>query len=83
MRRDDGIWDDCMSFSDLLVIVSRHRSCRIVYPDQNWEEQSMDLKSDLAKLLQHEIDHLDRILAVQRAIDEKSFALRSQKIYLG
>ena len=81
MRRDDRIWDDCMSFPDLQVKVSRQRSCRIVYPDQNGQDQSMDPKCDLAKLLQHD-DHLDRILAVQRAIDEKSFALRSQKVYL-
>ena len=76
------IWDDCMSFPDLMVKVSRHRSCRIVYRDQTWEEQSMDLKGNLAELLQHEIDHLDGILAVQRAIDGKSFALRSQRVHL-
>ena len=72
-----------MSFPDLLVKVSRLRSCLIVYPDEDWEEQSMDLRSDLAQLLRHEIDHLDRILAVQRATDETSFALRSQKVYYG
>ena len=76
------LWDDCMSFPDLLVKVSRHHSCRIVYRDQTWEEKSMDLKGNLAELLQHEIDHLDGILAVQRAIDEKSFALRSQRVHL-
>ena len=73
------VWDDCMCFPDLLVKVMRHKSCRIRYRNQNWEEESMLLHGDLSELLQHEYDHLDGILAVSRAIDGKSFALKSQK----
>lgn len=73
------LWDDCMSFPELLVKVHRHQQCRITYRDENWEEQSMILEGDLSELLQHEVDHLDGILAVQRAIDHRSFALRSQR----
>ena len=77
------VWDDCMCFPDLLVKVMRHTSCRIRYLNQNWEEESMVLKGDLSELLQHEYDHLDGILAVSRAIDGRSFALKSQKQRLG
>lgn len=73
------LWDDCMSFPELLVKVHRHQRCRITYRNENWEEHSMELEGDLSELLQHEVDHLDGILAVQRAIDDKSFALRSQR----
>ncbi len=73
------LWDDCMSFPDLLVKVKRHKSCRIRYRDLEWNKQILDLKDDLSELLQHEYDHLDGILAVARAIDGQSFALRSQK----
>ncbi len=76
------LWDDCMSFPELLVKVHRHQRCRIIYRDENWEEQSMGLEGDLSELLQHEVDHLDGILAVQRAIDDRSFALRSQRQFL-
>ncbi len=76
------LWDDCMSFPDLLVRVRRHRSCRITYLDQQWQEQSQDLKDDFSELLQHEVDHLDGILAVSRVIDERSFALKSQRARL-
>ena len=76
------LWDDCMSFPELLVRVYRHQRCRIRYRDENWEERSMALKGDLSELLQHEVDHLDGILAVQRAIDHRSFALRSQRQFL-
>ena len=76
------LWDDCMSFPALLVKVHRHQRCRITYRDENWEEQRMALEGDLSELLQHEVDHLDGILAVQRALDHKSFALRSQRQFL-
>ena len=72
------VWDDCMCFPDLLVNVLRHKSCRIRYRNPDWIEETMVLDSDLSELLQHEHDHLDGILAVSRAIDDKSFALRSQ-----
>lgn len=73
------LWDDCMSFPDLLVRVSRHRSCTVSYRDLDWHLNSAALKDDLSELLQHECDHLDGILAVSRAVDEKSFSLSSQK----
>ena len=76
------IWDDCMSFPDLLVRVRRHARCRIRFRDLEWNERRMDLEGDLSELLQHECDHLDGILAVMRAIDEKSFAYKSQRKYL-
>ncbi|MBT8400247.1 MAG: peptide deformylase [Rhodothermia bacterium] len=72
------LWDDCMSFPDLLVRVRRHRQCRITYRDERWNEVEEVLRDDMSELLQHECDHLDGILAVSRAIDERSFALRSQ-----
>ena len=76
------LWDDCMSFPELLVKVHRHHRCRITYRAENWEAQSMVLEGDLSELLQHEVDHLDGILTVQRAIDDRSFALRSQRQFL-
>ena len=73
------VWDDCMSFPDLLVKVRRHKSCTIVYKDMDFNERQMQLADDLSELLQHEYDHLDGILAVSRAIDPHSFALENQK----
>jgi peptide deformylase len=73
------VWDDCMSFPELQVKVKRHVKCRITYRGPDWDERSMMLEGDLSELLQHECDHLDGILAVSRAIDQYSFALKSQK----
>jgi peptide deformylase len=76
------VWDDCMCFPDLLVKVQRHRQCTIRFKDLQWNDRAMSLTDDLSELLQHEYDHLDGILAVTRAVDGRSFALRSQREFL-
>jgi peptide deformylase len=76
------VWDDCMCFPDLLVKVLRHQRLRLTFRDLDWRHRSLDLEGDLSELLQHEYDHLDGILAVSRAVDGKSFGLRSQRSFL-
>ncbi|SEI45127.1 peptide deformylase [Dyadobacter koreensis] len=71
------IWDDCMSFPNLLVNVKRHRNITIKYLDENWQPKTWEMKDDLSELLQHEYDHLDGILCTMRAIDKKSFKWRN------
>ena len=77
-QSDDMIelWDDCMSFPNLLVKVKRHRSLTVSYLDEHWQPQSWQVEDDLSELIQHEVDHLDGILCTMRAIDEKSFKWR-------
>jgi peptide deformylase len=78
---DDAIelWDDCMSFPELLVRVQRHATCRLRYRDESWDVKALDLTDGLSELLQHEVDHLDGILAVARAVGPDAFALRRQR----
>ena len=76
------LWDDCMCFPDLVVRVRRHSRCRVSYWDRAWQEQTMALEDGLSELLQHECDHLDGVLAISRAIDGRSFALREQRTLL-
>jgi peptide deformylase len=70
------LWDDCMSFPNLLVRVHRHQQIKLRFRDAQWTEQIWTLEGDLAELLQHEVDHLDGILATTRAIDAASFRWR-------
>lgn len=70
------VWDDCMSFPGLEVRVRRYKSIRVMYYDLDWQIQSQVFEGDLSELFQHEYDHLDGILAVQRAIDLKAFRMK-------
>lgn len=71
------VWDDCLSFPELFVKVKRHRKCTIKFIDMEGHSQSWDIEDDMSELLQHECDHLDGILATQRAINNKSFKHRA------
>jgi peptide deformylase len=70
------LWDDCMSFPNLLVKVKRHKALTINYLDENWQPQSWTMEDALSELLQHEYDHLDGVLCTMRAIDNQSFKWR-------
>jgi len=71
------VWDDCMSFPNLLVKVLRHKKLTLTFYDINWHKQTWYLEDDLAELIQHEYDHLDGILATQRAIDNQSLRCKA------
>lgn len=73
------MWDDCMSYPGLEVRLYRYKTCKIYYKDLQWADCSIEFTGDLAELIQHEYDHLDGILAVQKAIDNKSFRINKDK----
>jgi peptide deformylase len=72
------VWDDCFSFPNLLVRVTRAYRVTLTYEDLKGKSNAMDLEGPMAELLQHEIDHLDGILAVDRASGIDPFSLRSE-----
>jgi peptide deformylase len=62
------LWDDCMSFPWLLVRVRRRRSLSLRFRDGAGRERRWDrVPPALSELLQHELDHLDGVLAIDRA----------------
>ncbi|MCH9669902.1 MAG: peptide deformylase [Gammaproteobacteria bacterium] len=73
-----SLWDDCMSFPDLLVRVRRHTQISVEYQDETGELTRLDkLERAMSELFQHEIDHLDGVLAVHRAVDENAVIKRA------
>jgi peptide deformylase len=72
------LWDDCFSFPDLLVKVQRHRTITVAYRDGEGMPQTLDAEGALSELLQHEIDHLDGVLAIHRALGPEAFATREE-----
>jgi peptide deformylase len=72
------LWDDCFSFPDLMVRVRRAERIRVRYQDAQGAMQLLEAEGALSELLQHEIDHLDGILAINRAISPRAFATRAE-----
>jgi len=71
------LWDDCFSFPNLLVHLERSESVTVAYETEEGA-QTVAAAGALAELLQHEMDHLDGILAVDRAIDRNSLCTREE-----
>ena len=72
------VWDDCFSFPNLMIRVQRAFCVRVRYQDLKGTSQELDLEGDRAELLQHEIDHLDGVLALDRAHGMDPFCLREE-----
>jgi len=75
---DFTVWDDCFCFPNLLVRVTRSFQITVSYIDLKGKTHVMPLEGAMAELLQHEIDHLDGILAVDRASGLDPFSFRSE-----
>jgi peptide deformylase len=81
-RSEDKIvvWDACLSFLSIFMQVERHREILVRYQDLygEWKEVRASEERNLSELLQHEIDHLDGILAIDRVTDIRTMCTREE-----
>jgi peptide deformylase len=62
--------EGCLSLPELFKPVTRHKYVRVKYKDLKNSDHILDLEGLNARVIQHETDHLDGILFIDR-IDEK------------
>jgi peptide deformylase len=72
------LWDDCFSFPELLVWVERSEIVRLRYQNELDAPKSLEAAGALAELIQHEMDHLDGVLAIDRALPGNSLCTREE-----
>ena len=74
------VWDACLSFLSIFMQVERHREITVRYQDLSGEQHEIHAgeERNLSELLQHEIDHLDGILAVDRITDIRTMCTREE-----
>ncbi len=68
-------WESCLSFPGYRGKVSRHRSLICDWFDTEGTRHSQALEGFNARVIQHEYDHLDGIVYVQRITDFSTFSL--------
>lgn len=78
-----SLWDDCFSFPHLMVWLERWRAVQVRYITPTGEMREFDAEGALAELVQHELDHLDGVLAVDRARNARCLSLRDEVMRLG
>ena len=63
--------EGCLSIPKTWGQVTRHKSILVRYTDLKGKEMTLELKDFNARIIQHEIDHLDGILFTDKATDIK------------
>jgi peptide deformylase len=76
--QDFLVWDDCFSIPELLVRVQRAFRIKVQYQDLGGKSHVVDAEASQAELLQHEIDHLDGVLMVDRPAGLDPFCLKQE-----
>ncbi len=61
----DG-WEGCLSIPGIRGLVSRHKSIAVEYTDRDGHEKTEELSDFIARIFQHEYDHLHGILFLDR-----------------
>lgn len=68
------LWEGCLSIPDLMGEVQRHAAVRVDYLDRTGRLCTVEAKGLAAAVFQHEIDHLDGRLFVDRMDDTRKFS---------
>lgn len=71
-------WEGCLSFIEIMALVPRHRSLRVDYLDREGKPKALRLEGLPARVVQHENDHLDGILIIDRAPSTKEIIKTSE-----
>jgi peptide deformylase len=74
------VWDACLSFLSIFMQVERNRDITVRYQDLHGgahEVQAGELRN-LSELLQHEIDHLDGVLCIDRVTDLRTICTKEE-----
>jgi peptide deformylase len=64
-------WEGCLSVPSMRGLVSRHAQITVRYFDQQGNEQQKKLTGFIARIFQHELDHLNGITFIDRLESSK------------
>ena len=71
-------WDGCISLAEVFAKVPRYKKVQVEYLDENAVKLTRTFEGLLAQVIQHEIDHLNGILFVDRVKDARTFMSGSE-----
>lgn len=59
--------EGCLSFPGVTIDITRPEEIRVAYLDEKGNKNVLDADGLLARVIQHEIDHLDGVLIIDKA----------------
>ncbi len=73
-----GYWEGCLSVPGLRGYVERPQHVRVTYQDVDGHDQEIKLQGFPATVVQHEFDHLDGVLYLDRITDTRRIAFEEE-----
>ena len=73
-----GMWEGCLSVPGMRGYVERSRKIRIRYMDEKEEKHDRIIEGYEAVVYQHEFDHLNGVLYVDRVMDTTKFGFNEE-----
>jgi peptide deformylase len=73
-----GFWEGCLSVPGLRGYVERPRKVRVDYLDEQAQPRSIEAEDFIATVFQHELDHLDGVLYVDKVTDPSKLAFMEE-----
>ena len=73
-----GFWEGCLSVPGLRGFVERPKKIRVSYMNEKGEDKLIIAEGFLATVLQHELDHLDGVLYVDKVKDPKLLSYQEE-----
>jgi peptide deformylase len=73
-----GMWEGCISGTELYGKAVRYKKVRLSWLDENAQQHKNDFNGLVAQVIQHEVDHLNGILFVDRVKDTKTYITFSE-----
>ena len=68
--------EGCLSIPHVYEVVKRPVRIRMKYYDKDWQPQELEVSNFPARVIQHEIDHLDGVLFIDRIDEDRRHNLR-------
>lgn len=75
---EQSFWEGCLSIPEIRGLVPRPRKIRVDYLDQTGNPQSIEPEGFLATVFQHELDHLQGVLFLDRVKDTTQLAFTEE-----
>ena len=71
-------WEGCLSVPGIRALVPRHRTVKVAYQDKEGQDCQIVLHDFPARVFQHEFDHLQGLIYLDRVEDNRDIVAESE-----
>jgi len=76
--QQENDWEGCLSIPGIRALVPRYQEIAIRYTDTDGQSVGQTLNGFVARVFQHEIDHLEGLVYLDRVLDNRDIVAESE-----